>query len=138
MVKKARKPIEKAIGLQRVELPFLKYYLYLLKVGEDIVFVDPALVVGSIFTERWEVVFPCSGKLLSVGYNVYALKAVSPAVTDYRLHLLSDYEDVPVSKKPYSTQTFRLGDRNGRFLTHTVQMKLEIEKGLTLSFNCCS
>jgi hypothetical protein len=114
MVKKYKKPIEKTVQLQKIELPFLKWYLYFFKVGKDMVFVDPALVVGSIFTEKWEVVFPCSGKLLQVGYNVYALKAVSPAFTDYRLHLLDKKEDVPVSRAPYSTQTFRLGDRNGR------------------------
>jgi len=109
---KVKKFIEKAVSLTRIELPFIKgHYIFFFRAGENVIFVDPALVVGSIFTERWEVVFPCSGKLLSVGYNVYALTAVSPAVTDYRLHLLQDGEDVPVSRLPYETQTFRIGDR---------------------------
>jgi len=109
---KPRKPIEKVIGLRRIEIPFIKgHYVYFFRVGEEIIFVDPTLVVGSIFTERYELVFPCTGKLVSLGYNEYAVIPVAPSYTDYRLHLLSDYEDVPVSKKPYSTQTFRLGDR---------------------------
>ena len=111
---KVKKFIEKSIMLQRIKLPFLKYYIYLFRIGDVVVFVDPALVVGSIFTEKWELVFPCAGKLTPVGYKEYAIVGVSPAYTDYRLHLLDKKEDVPVSRPPYSTQTFRLGDRNGR------------------------
>jgi len=114
MVKKARRPVEKAVSLRRIELPYIKEYLFLFKIGNEVIFVDPALVVGSIFTEKYELVFPCEGKLIQIGYNEYYIKAVSPAYTDYRLHLLDKKEDVPVSRAPYSTQTFRLGDRNGR------------------------
>ena len=111
MVKKVKKPVEKTVQLQKIELPFLKWYLYFFRVGDEIVFVDPTLVVGSIFTDKYELVFPCSGKLVSVGYKEYALTATSPAVTEYRLHLLQDGEDVPVSRVPYGTQTFRVGDK---------------------------
>jgi len=108
---KVKKPLEKTVSLTRIKLPFSKLFIYFFRVGENIIFVDPTLVVGSIFTEKWELVFPCTGKLVSVGYKEYAIKAVSPAYTDYRLHLLDKKEDVPVSRKPYSTQTFRVGDK---------------------------
>jgi len=111
-VMKVKKFIEKTIMLQRMELPFIKeHYIFFFRVGEEVVFVDPALVIGSIFTEKWELVFPCAGKLIPVGHKEYAVKAVSPDFTAYRLHLLYDDEDVPVSRLPYDTQTFRLGDR---------------------------
>jgi len=111
MVKKARRPVEKTVSLSRIELPYIREYLFLFKIGNEVIFVDPALVVGSIFTDKYELVFPAQGKLVRVGYNEYYIKAVSPAYSDYRLHLISNDEDVPVSKSPYSTQTFRLGDR---------------------------
>ena len=110
------KRFEKSFQVEKVELPYQRQHLYLLRLGDDIVFIDPSLVEDWVFRNSPYVVFPLNGKLTDVGYNAYAIKAVSPAFSSYVLYLLSEEELKDLDEQSMS-RTHRVGDK---FFLHSL------------------
>ena len=107
--------VEKSFMVDRVEIPFMGYQ-YVLQLDSVTIFVDPELVSGCIFTEKFDVVFPCAGRITHISDVVYAIIGVSPSYTDYRLFLLplddamNLIEEIKQSGTAYVPHIVRIGE----------------------------
>jgi len=110
------KKFERSFRVERVELPYQRQHLYLLRIGSDIIFIDPALVLDTVFMLDPKLIFPVEGKIVNVGYNAYAIVPVARAYSDYVLYLLTEEELNDLDEQSRSMVS-RFGDK---FFLHSL------------------
>ena len=109
------KRFERSMRLEKVELPFIREYLYILRIGDDIAFVHPELVVDTIFLNNPFMVFPVEGRIVHAGDAI----AIVPVYSNYSNHVLYllTKEDLKELDDIYRQRAYRFGNK---FFLHSL------------------